>query len=474
MLIHKYSYILILFLSLPLVAQDKGDSELKKEPPSFKLLRAEEHYTYLQDKSSNPFEESIFDPVKYVRLNQTGDMYLSFGGQFRPRFEYYSNRFWKADEDESFYSQRLALNSQVVFGKYFRMYGELYHGYTSHKKEFAEYDKLTLFQAFSDLRFPFAKDAELSIRFGRQEIGLGAARLVGIREGPNIRRSFDMGRIIYQNLKTKFQVFYGKEVRPSFEVFDNDFSLFDSNAINPRLWGVYTQFRIKGLNGASEVYYLGFQANNVSFNDVTGNEIRHTLGIRRFGKIGEKLRYNSEVIYQFGEHGDNDISAYNIETDWKYELTDISWNFTPGIKLEYTSGDKKNGDGKVNTFNPMFVNPAYYSLAATITPINMVSVHPSLSFEPIKKLKLYLEWAVFWRASEEDALYRPTRFINHPAHGIENKNIGNQFGLEAEYEVNRHISFEIDISYFNAGKFLRSSGEAESIFHVAPTLSLVF
>jgi len=122
----------------------------------------------------------------------------------------------------------------------------------------------------------------------------------------------------------------------------------------------------------------------------------------------------------------------------------------------------------------MFVNPAYYSLAATITPVNILGIHPSLSAQPSEKLKLYIEWAIFWRASENDGLYRPTRFINRPANGVEAKNIGHQFGWKMQYEVNRNLSLDFDLSYFIVGDFLEESGEAENILHVAPTLSFRF
>ena len=465
--------ILLMFSVFQFVVAQETTTE-KQEPPSFKMTRAEESYLYLKDKKNSSFEKSIFDGIKYIPFNKKGDIYLSLGGQFRPRFEHYSNRFWLEEEDQNFYSQRLAFHSNLVLGKYLRIFGELYHGYTSHEEEFAEYDKIDLFQAFTEIKIPLAKQQRLSFRFGRQEMGLGATRLVGIREGPNIRRSYDMGKVIYTHGKTKIQAFYGKEVRPLFEAFDNEFSLFKEDATNPQLWGIYTQFPIKGLNGMNEIYYLGFQVDNASFNDVSGEEVRHTIGLRRFGKIGKHWKYNTEIIYQFGETGNDDISAFSIDTDWKYELGATKWKWTPGLKLEYASGDKEANDGKVNSFNPMFVNPAYYSLAATITPVNIFGIHPSLSAQPNDKLKLYIEWAIFWRASKNDGLYRPTRFVNRPTSNITERNIGHQFGAKVQYEVNRNLSLDFDLSYFIAGSYLENSGEAENILHLAPTINFRF
>lgn len=470
----KYRLLIILVFNVVHFAIAQETTNEKKEPPAFKMTRAAENYAYLKSKESNPFEATVFDAIKYISLAKSGKAYLTFGGQVRTRFEYFKNRFWLPEEDINFYSQRLALHTNLVLGKHFRLFGELYHGYTNHEKAFAEYDELDVFQAFVDITLVQKGNQSLKFRAGRQEMGLGAARLIGIREGPNIRRSYDMGQIVFNKDKTKVQAFYGKEVRPLFEAFDNEFSLFDGAATNPQLWGVYTQFKIKGLNGMNEVYYLGFQTDNAFFNDVNGNETRHTVGLRRFGKIGKRWKYNSEIIYQFGKIDTDNISAFSIDTDWHYELVNTDWQWSPGLKLEYTSGDKREGDGKINSFNPMFVNPAFYSLAATVTPVNIMGVHPSVSFRPIEKLKLYAEWAIFWRASKSDALYRPTRFINRPANGIGSRNIGHQFGGKMQYEINRYISFDLDISYFIAGSFLEESGEADNILHIAPTINFKF
>jgi len=460
--------LILLFLVQGVFAQE----EEKKEAPNYSLFRQNENYEYLKDKENSLYEEDFFDPIKFIPLNKKKDIYLSLGGQFRPRFEHYSNRLWKG-EDQDFYSQRFAFHTNLTLGKNIRIYGELYHGYTSHEEEFAEYDEIDLHQAFIDFKLPLQDDSSLLFRFGRQEMPYGAARLVGLREGPNIRRAFDAGRFIFKKGKTNIQTFYAREVQATFEAFDNKFTLFDGDATNPKLWGVYSQFNIKGLNGLSEVYYLGFQSDNARFNDVTGKETRHSVGIRRFGIIKNRWQYNTEVIYQFGEIGNSDISAFDIETDWHY-LLHTPWKPKLGVKLEYTSGDKNANDGKINTFNPMFVNPAYYSLALTITPINIIGIHPSINVSPTEKLNLYAEWGFFWRASKNDGLYQPPRFVNRPANGVSDRSLGNQIGFKASYEFNRHLSFDLDMSYFIAGDFQEVTGEAENIFHFAPTLSYKF
>ncbi len=450
------------------------ESVEKKEAPAYKLFRANEDYFYLLNKENSPYEEDLFDALKYIPINDDRNRYLTFGGELRPRVEYFENRDWEEGGDELFYSQRISLHSNLTLGNNLRMFAELYHGYTSHEKEFAQYDELDLHQGFVELAIPMQNSNQLSLQFGRQEKAFGAARLVGLREGPNIRRTFDELRATFSANKNTYQAFYGREVRPEFYVFDNDFVLFDHDAGNPALWGMYSQFNIHGDIGRTELYYLGFQSDMSQFNDVVGEEARHTIGVRRFGTIGERWIYNTELIYQFGELSGQDIQAYSIETDWHYQYIQTRWSLSIGLKLELTSGDSKAGDGEINSFNPTFVNPAYYSLAGTIAPVNIKSIHPSLTLHPTEKLVLYGEWAVFWRESTNDGLYRPPRFLTRDSTGTQEKNIGNQLGVKIGYEFGRHLSFDLDMSYFIAGAFLEATGESENILHIAPTLSYKF
>ena len=51
-------------------------------------------------------------------------------------------------------------------------------------------DRLDLHQAFGEAMVGAAR-RQLSLRAGRQEVAFGSSRLVSVREGPNVRRSFD-------------------------------------------------------------------------------------------------------------------------------------------------------------------------------------------------------------------------------------------------------------------------------------------
>jgi len=476
MLHYQFCFIsaLLLAISPRAVAQTAPELILQDsllEQPDFKLFRAEENYDYLKEK--NPYQEDYLDGIKLIALNTSKNINLRFGGEVRLRMEDFTHRNWEA-EDETFYSHRIAFHGNLNITKYVRVFGEMYHGLVSLKeKEFAQSDQLDWHQGFVELKIPIEKKW-LGIRFGRQEMSFGAARLVGLREGPNIRRSFDLGRVIFNTSGSITEVFYGKEVIPRFELFDNEFSLFNKNVKNPKLWGIYSQFAVKNDFGKTEVYYLRFESQQSFFNDATGKDERNTIGIRRFGKWGRNLKYNTELMVQFGNTGNKEVTAWSFETDWQYSFANQFWQPELGLKLDIISGDRTFGDNKIQTFNPMFANPAYFSLAGVIAPINLIEFHPSITVHPTEKFKVYVEWASFFRYSTNDGVYAPPRFLNNDGQQSNERFIGNQLGWKIGYEFDRHFSFDLDFSYFITGTFLESTGSDFNMVHIAPTLSFKF
>lgn len=447
-------------------------SGLAQNTFKFKDERAAEYYAYLKDSTELPWYKTI----KYLPLNTNRNSYLSIGGSYRPRFEHFSNKNWLADNNESYYAQRLSVHTDWHFGEFLRFFGEFYHGYKTEGETLLQTDDLDWHQGFVEIKFAIRKN-QLSLRFGRQEMKLGVGRLVDIRVGPNMRRSFDMGKISFHNDKLQLDAFYGKEVQVGFNAFDNKFNLFETGATNPILWGINSQFTISAndkSNHKGEFYYLGFQSDFSAFSDVAGEEKRHSFGFRSFGSINQKFQFNTELIYQFGDLASNSISAFNFETDWKYVITHQNWKPTLGLKFDWSSGDSEAGDGNLNSFNPMFVNPGFYSLASVNTPVNLLSVHPSFIFFPSHKWMFNLEFAAFFRSSNDDGLYAPPRFQTRPADGISDNHIGNTVGLFVKYTYTQNISFDIRSSYFIAGDFVERSGTSESIFQFASTLNFLF
>ena len=106
--------------------------------------------------------------------------------------------------------------------------------------------------------------------------------------------------------------------------------------------------------------------------------------------------------------------------------------------------------------------------------MNLFDIHPSITLELSQRAEAILDWDFFWRASLEDGLYSPPRFFargGDPTHG---RYVGHQPGLEFIYRASRHLRWSAEASYFLSGDYLRDSGNAEDIIHLATTMSFKF
>jgi hypothetical protein len=445
-----------------LIAQE---TVTQPEFEGYKLMRADENEAFwLKNKKVLPY----FNTLKLIQFNKSKSINLTIGGQIRPRYELVQNDNWSKDnkEDKSTYSHRLTLHNSLQLGKHFRLFGELYSAYSEEKK-FAQYDELDLHQAFAEISYPI-NQTNIKLTIGRLEFNYGSGRIVSLREGPNVRRSFDAvkGIIVHNHFKT--ELFFGKEVKSKFEVFDNN------SQNQPIFWGFNSAFLIPKISGNNEFYYYGYKRDNAKFQNISGNEIRHTFGLRRYGNLGKHFMYNSGILYQFGSIRNSTISAFSAQTDWHYMWNEFKHKPNIGLKMEYASGDSNPTDNRLNTFNPMFNNPAYFGLLGKMTSMNLMGIHPSFQINLSKKIKAKSEANFYWRANKNDGLYAPSLVNTRLGNGNLNKFIGTQFGESLDWEINQNLTLSNEFAYFLTGKFFSQSGNSENILYNSITLNFRF
>lgn len=430
-----------------------------------KLLRAEENYSKLLQNDSLR-NSSFLNKLKAIPLSNDKSVYLSLGGEYRPRWEYTENKNWSAKDiaDESYYSQRIMFHSDLHLGKHIRFFWQLTHGLVSlDEPVYVQSDELDLHQGFVEFNLPI-KETNLKLRVGRQELLLGSGRLVDVREGPNSRRSFDMIRLMVENKKLISNVFYGSEVKVPTGFFDNN----SSDA--PYTWGLSFMANTNKILGYTALYYAGFDAKLVKYNAGINPETRHTIGLRRFGNFGKRFSYNTEINYQFGAFGDKNISAFSIEGDWHYKLSGTKFRPDFGIKLDYISGDNDANDGKLGTFNPYFNNPAYFGLIVQMAAMNMFDIHPSVKLNVTEKLSATAEADIYWRAQVNDGLYNGGKFLTRASNNNKSRFIGRQSGLIINYQMSRNIKISNATYLFVAGDFIKETGDSKNTIFSALTI----
>ena len=77
------------------------------QAPQYTPVRWNEDYLYLRDPARRT---DLFDPIKYIPLNEEGDWYLSLGGQARYRYEWFENANFGAGQIEGLPGGQQAAN----------------------------------------------------------------------------------------------------------------------------------------------------------------------------------------------------------------------------------------------------------------------------------------------------------------------------------------------------------------------------
>ncbi|MFI5339317.1 MAG: alginate export family protein [Candidatus Methylomirabilales bacterium] len=460
----------ILLLVLPVVPiVVSAQSPCPAPPPPFQSLRYEENYQFLGNPACHI---DFWDPVKFLPLNEVGDSYVTMGGEVRERYEYYKNNLWGQGPQDSngFLLQRYTLHADLRLGPDIRFFGQLSSnletGRTGGPRPTDE-DKLDVHQAFGDLRGSIGSTT-LTLRAGRQEFSYGSERLVGVREGPNVRLSFDAVRLIAEADPWRMDAFVSRPVQTKRNIFDDDSDRTQA------FWGVYAVGPLPALPaGKIDLYYLGVDRQGAGFDQGTASEQRHTLGARLWGQPGN-WDYNVELIYQFGSFGSGTIQAWAASSNSGYTFRSVPLQPRIGLRAEVNSGDRDRNSRNLQTFNALFPNGSYFGEIGLIGPANLMDLHPSLDLHITQAVTLTLDWDWFWRESPSDGVYSPPGGLLRSGVGSGARYVGTQGEVQATWQIDRHLSVTANYTHFFTGAFLKQTGPAQDIDFVAAWVAYKF
>ncbi len=436
--------------------------------PPFEPLRYDEDYSGMK----NDTLKNYYSQTKYSPLNKNGDAFLSFGGDVRQQYFYFSNEDWGAapkDKDGYVFSRLLA-HADFHAGKYFRSYVELQSS-LANGKEYSpppiDENQLDLHQAFFDIALPFSKQEQLVLRTGRQEFLYGAQRLVSVKEGANNRLAFDAVKLIYQGSRFKVDAFFSHPVRPKQGIFDDKFNKYS------KFWGGYAVVNEVPVFHNVDLYYLGLWKSESVFDDGIAKERRHSVGTRIWNS-SVPWQYDFEALYQWGKFGVKQISAWTISSNTTYTIQSLKHNAQINFKAELISGDKNYEDGKLNTFNPLFPRGAYFGLASLVGPANLIDIHPSFMVNLTKSFVYEVDYDAFWRFSKNDGIYGPAALLIYSGKTSGQKFIGNQLATYLIYNPSQFFSLQGEFTWFKAGPYLKDVGPGKNILFTAFTAQFEF
>ncbi|MBP6075261.1 MAG: alginate export family protein [Nitrosomonas sp.] len=291
------------------------------------------------------------------------------------------------------------------------------------------------------------------LRAGRQESPFGTSRLIGLRDGPNIRLAFDGVRTGWKQKSHRIDGFIFQPVLNKPGAFD------DTDNKSQLLYGLYTTLAPENIVPLKvDLYWFGYERDHARFATVRGQERRHSFGARLFGSA-KNWDWNLEAVYQVGHVGNQTIRAWTVASDTGFTFTTLPWSPRLGLKADIASGDKNPIDGRLGTFNALYPNPTYFSEAALLAPGNTMDLQPTVTIKPAPEFEVTVGWNFLWKHHETDAVYTPPApLVAIPETIGTGRYIGDQIKLEGSYRPHPQWEIRAAAVHFNSGKALTQAG----------------
>ena len=422
------------------------------ERPEIQLNRWQEDWSVLADPG---LRTEPLDNLKYIPLSSSdANSYASLGLDLRERVESTQiDSFGIGNPHANTYLiQRLDIYADVPPNANWQIFVQLQDDRAFSKDIITPVDKdpLDLEQAFVTYSNDVA-GGSLKVRVGRQQMGFDLQRFIGVRDGPNVRQSFDAVWVDWEKSSWRFITFWSHPVQ---NVPDKPFDDYSSGALQ------YGGFRIERDDvgpGKLSAYYSRYDADAAHYLDGSGNERRDNLDVR-YAIAQGAVDWDLEGIRQTGRVGNKEIRAWAMGSRGGYTFKGTSWSPRIGLQVDLASGAQRPGDGTIGTFNPLFPNAYYFTLASTPTYANLIHVRPSLELHPLPSLRIIGALGLQWRQTTADAVYViPDRPVPGTA-GQPGRWTGKYEQLRAELAIGRHWTAAVEGVQYQVGDVIRRAG----------------
>lgn len=398
--------------------------------------------------------------LAYVPLDPSNGRYLAFGGEIRQRYAHTGNPEFGAETEDpqKTWLQRFAAHADAHLSERWRVFAELHSALEDGRAtepSATDENELEWQNVFVEVRT--RGESEWRVRAGRQELQLGSARLVSVRDGPNVRRTFDGLRLLARAGAWSIDVL---AVRPR---RDERGALDDTTDDSQSLWGAYATLD-RGNAGARgiDVYYLGHRNDDAVYGQGAAAERRHTIGARFFGADG-RWDWDVEPMVQLGDFGDADLLAWTVASETGYSWAGLAWQPRLALSANIASGDRDPLDPGLETFSPLYPRGNYFSEDATLWPQNFYNAHLFLTVQPASRWTLTADYNMFWRMSADDAVYGSGGTVLRPDSGNDERFVATGLSLAADWSVKRHVSVSVIATHFSPRTFLEQTGAAASL-----------
>jgi hypothetical protein len=379
--------------------------------------------------------------------------WLRIRGEFRERFEGFTNGGFTDDRDDMYWLSRFRLTATMTPGRLV--------SFSVQAQDARVGDKSigptgAPFSGPFDLRAAYGDvgtaTSPVAARVGRQELVFGEQRLVGHVGWANTARTFDGARVTFRNPRLQLDVFGASVVR----ILDHE---FDRSGNGNRFIGAYGVSGALIPKSAVEPYVLWKRDQWLrSESGAPGNLEVLTIGVRWAGKLPPHVEYGTEMAVQRGSLGSDVIDAW--AGHWQLR-TATAGRVPVGLTGEYNyaSGDEDPTDGKRGTFDQLYpTGHDKYGLADQVGWRNIHHLRFGIDLTPITSLLLTTNYHSSWLADRRDALYTAgSAVLARVAGGADSRHVGEEIDFQASRPLTPQLQLSGGYAYVFPGRFLKQA-----------------
>ena len=436
--------------------------------PELRILRYEEDWSRLEAR------DDAFDALKNRGLG--GGWWLTSGGSLRLRFESDENRTLGAspEHEDSLLKARTYLDVEIRHEHDFRFFAEARAADlvgSDRPKPLLDHDQPDFQNFFVEGTFGSRGTHPVTIRAGRQELALGAERLVSPLDWSGTRRTFDGLSVIAVTPASRLHAFATQPV-------DHEPTRFDSPVDRRWLSGVDWQRRF-GKAHLLEPYLLWLEdGGGRAVSETTGAKgdvTRRTWGLRyqydRDGWLGE-----TEVSYQEGSSAGDSIEAWSVSATGGHAWANAPWKPRLSAGIDVATGDADPADGRVDRFDQLYpLGHAYLGHIDLEARQNVRAARVQVDLAPRKDVNLTVTLHQFALDEERDALFNSAGgVVRRDPTGNSGRDVATELDAYASWKIGRHHRVSAEICRWWSGDYIAKTGDGSDAWFVWTAWELRF
>lgn len=427
-----------------------------------------------------------FNRLKYIPLNDSGNIWLSLNGAERFQYIFDSHAYMGYQNKKN--SHRFLLRSiygaDLHVGSHVRAYVELINAVAGGIRQFGyqtgtQRSRLNLQQGFLELKNEML-GAKMGVIGGRQFFVDAPAAMQSPRELANIRQSWDgfRGYSIWKRFRIDLFDLWQTDEHNDQKVFT-----YGPN-YNARLYGAYSSLALPSFYALGkksqlflDAFFIGYLFNGTTASIPTrqiaamqkGSTRRDNIGGRISGNVGT-INIDFTGVYQGGvfrpaNNGNTrPVRAFLFSSLISHTFKNVGGSLTVGLKSDYSSGGNyKKTTGAVRNFAVPYFPTTDLDMTLYLTTSNSVSTGPLITYIPRPDILMVLHAPFIWRANTNDTVYGVG--LTYPLRdNYSGGYIGSLPQFSLGYEIIPHLVISTSVAGFIGSSSIKNAGAKDSTF----------